>query len=232
MTKLKKQKWEESYKRKENHIFYPKEECVKFLNRYIRKKIGFKKFIDVYKKDDPYIRALDYGCGIGSNSILMEEFGIEVHAIDISKTAIDTARELASLAGLNDLTKRINLTKGTGLNFRDNEFDFVLCDSVLDSMHFESAKTIFNEFCRVAKKYIFISLISGNDSNHHREYSGDEIVETIHEEGTFQSYYNYSRIEKLINGTKFRLEWGSLISEESIVEKSVSSRYWLLFERR
>ena len=66
------------------------------------------------------------------------------------------------------------------------------------------------------QKYIFISLISGNDSNHHREYSGDEIVETIHEEGTFQSYYNYSKIEKLINGTKFRLEWGSLIFENQL----------------
>ena len=104
----------------------------------------------MYKKDDPYIRALDYGCGIGSNSILMEEFVLRFSYRYI-KDRYNATRELASLAGLNDLTKRINLTKGTGLNFRDNEFDFVLCDSVLDSMHFELAKTIFNEFAELQK---------------------------------------------------------------------------------
>ncbi len=30
--------WEESYARQENFIFYPKEEYVKFLNRFVRKK--------------------------------------------------------------------------------------------------------------------------------------------------------------------------------------------------
>lgn len=230
MTKLKKQKWEESYKRQENHIFYPKEECVKFLNRFIRRKIGPNDFIDVYKPGNHSIKALDYGCGIGCNTILMEEFGIDVYALDISKNAVDTARKLAKLAEFHDLTDRINVTEGDTLNFKDGEFDFVLCDSVLDSMHFELAKAIFNEFCRIAKKYIFISLISGNDSNHYREYAGDEIVQTLHEQGTVQSYYNYSRIEELIHGTNFSLKWGCLISEESIVQKSVASRYWVLFE--
>jgi ubiquinone/menaquinone biosynthesis C-methylase UbiE len=230
MTIVKKQKWEESYKRKENHIFYPKEECVKFLNRFIRRKIGPDDFIDVYKPSSHSIKALDYGCGIGCNSILMEEFGIDVYALDISVNAVDTARKLVKFAGFDDLANRINVTEGEILNFKDREFDFVLCDSVLDSMQFKLAKAIFNEFCRVAKKYIFISLISGNDSNHHREYSGDEIVQTIHEEGTVQSYYNYSRIEELIYETNFSLKWGCLISEESIVQKYVASRYWLLFE--
>lgn len=44
MQDIKKQYWEESYKRQENFMFYPKEESVKFLNRFIRKKIGFNSY--------------------------------------------------------------------------------------------------------------------------------------------------------------------------------------------
>ena len=36
MLDIKKEKWEESYNRGENFIYYPKEEVVKFLNRFIR----------------------------------------------------------------------------------------------------------------------------------------------------------------------------------------------------
>ena len=40
-------KWEESYARYEHVIFYPKEEYVKFLNRFVRKRIGIDKFVDI-----------------------------------------------------------------------------------------------------------------------------------------------------------------------------------------
>ena len=49
MSKLYKQKWNESYDRYENYIFYPKEEVVKFLNRFVRKKIGDNNFQNVLK---------------------------------------------------------------------------------------------------------------------------------------------------------------------------------------
>ena len=38
--------WENSYRRGENHIFYPQSEVVKFLNRYICK----RKDEDKYEK--------------------------------------------------------------------------------------------------------------------------------------------------------------------------------------
>lgn len=41
---IKKKYWEESYQRQENFMFYPKEESVKFLNRFIRKKTGFNSY--------------------------------------------------------------------------------------------------------------------------------------------------------------------------------------------
>ncbi len=42
----KKQYWEDSYKRQENYMFYPKEETVKFINRFIRKRTGFNSYSD------------------------------------------------------------------------------------------------------------------------------------------------------------------------------------------
>ena len=47
MQKLFREQWDESYVRHENHIFYPKEEVIKFLSVYVRKKIGRDKFIDI-----------------------------------------------------------------------------------------------------------------------------------------------------------------------------------------
>ncbi|MFT5917937.1 MAG: hypothetical protein ACI81T_004454, partial [Bacteroidia bacterium] len=35
MELLKKDKWDQSYARGENFIFFPKEEVVKFLNRFV-----------------------------------------------------------------------------------------------------------------------------------------------------------------------------------------------------
>ncbi len=40
--------WEKSYERNENNILYPQTEVVKFLNRFVRKKLSFEgKFIDL-----------------------------------------------------------------------------------------------------------------------------------------------------------------------------------------
>ena len=44
---IRKEFWEASYGRFENFMFYPKEEVVKFLNRFVRKRIGLNKFLDI-----------------------------------------------------------------------------------------------------------------------------------------------------------------------------------------
>ena len=44
MIDTKKQYWEDSYRRQENYMFYPKEETVKFINRFIRKRTGFDSY--------------------------------------------------------------------------------------------------------------------------------------------------------------------------------------------
>jgi SAM-dependent methyltransferase len=49
-------------------------------------------------------RALDVGCGSGTNAIWMAGQGLEVVALDISSTILDTAREKAREAGVQGLT--------------------------------------------------------------------------------------------------------------------------------
>ena len=42
-----KQAWEKSYLRGDNHVFYPHEEVIRFVSKYIRKRVGFNEFLDM-----------------------------------------------------------------------------------------------------------------------------------------------------------------------------------------
>ncbi len=46
-------------------------------------------------------RVLDLGCGMGSNSIWLAQHGFEVHGLDLSRTAIESARPRLAAAGVD-----------------------------------------------------------------------------------------------------------------------------------
>jgi ubiquinone/menaquinone biosynthesis C-methylase UbiE len=223
-------KWDESYNRKENYLFYPKEEVVKFLNRFVRKKIGFNQFIDLIDFSKT-VRALDLGCGIGRQTFLMNEFGLESYGVDISKTAIQTAKDTAKNLGHEDFTSRLSTINGAQLPFNNAYFDVVICDSVLDSMHFEVARTLINEIDRVAKKLVFLSFIAPNGLRHNEEFSGEEVVSSEHEQGTIQSYFTLSKIQALIEKTKFNIAWCHLVTDESILTKEKNCRFYVVLKK-
>jgi SAM-dependent methyltransferase len=177
------------------------------------------------------LKALDFGCGIGRQTILLEEFGIEAYGIDISEKAIKMAKELAVYMGFPKLAERLRVYDGLKIPFEDNFFDFTISCGVLDSMHFELAKTLMKEVDRVTKKLAFITLISGDNDRFYREYNGEEIVETEHERGTIQSYYNWSKVLKLIEETSFSIKWARLITEEGINHKFKYGRYYIVLEK-
>ena len=117
MNEIYKDKWEQSYSRNENHIVYPKEQCVKFLSRFIGKKVNDK--LVVYKNEEYRgAEALDFGCGIGTQTKLLADFGLVSYGVDISENALDKAKELYP-----ELNGRLSLIKGDGLlPFNDNQF--------------------------------------------------------------------------------------------------------------
>ena len=221
---LYKSKWNESYNRNENHIFYPKEEVVKFLNRFVRKKMGNNVFQDVLKlNEEGVIRGLDYGCGIGRMTMLMDEFNIDAYGVDISKSAIQKAKEL-----FPSLSNNFTEVDGDVLPFEDSFFDISICESVIDSMYYDAAKKIIKELERVTDKLTFISFISGDNSEHHREYSAEEIVCKEHEKGTVQSYYNWLKINQLISLTNYKPIWAQLHTRESLLNQYKYGRYFIV----
>lgn len=250
--------WNESYARGENAIFYPHEEVVRFLNRFIRKRIDSHRFSDVIYRGDFYrsgigitqgdklieavgggdnalypIKALDFGCGIGRQSMLMSEFGIETCGIDISEYAISQAKHLAQNANL-DIDFRVY--DGEHIPFKHNTFDFTISYGVLDSLPFDLAQNLVSQIAYVSKTYFFCSLI-GEDStsgfsNIQESTFTDEIeVQESHEKGTIQSFFDYPKIQRLFKKSTFEIIWGEKKSSVNLIDGSIQSRYYIVCKK-
>ena len=68
-------------------------------------------------------RALDLGCGTGTNTIYLAQYGFTVVGIDFSPKAIATARDKARRANVN---VEFHVADVTRLDFLHEPFDFVL----------------------------------------------------------------------------------------------------------
>ena len=226
MKKIYKSEWNESYQRHENNIFYPKEEVVKFLNRFVRNKIEKNTFKDILDTNGKKLQGLDYGCGTGRITKLMDEFEIDSHGIDISDHAIKKAKENYPI-----IKNQFQVINGNKIPYDDSFFDVVICESVIDSMHFDLARVTFKELNRVTKSLLFISFISGDNQKFFREYSGEEIVSENHEKGTVQSWYSWSKILNIIEETNFEIIWARLITEESMIDQFKNGRYYVVLKK-
>jgi SAM-dependent methyltransferase len=69
-------------------------------------------------------RALDLGCGTGTNAIFLAQQGFDVVGVDFSSKAIARARDKAHRAQVTTLT--FYVADVTRLDFLDTPFDFVL----------------------------------------------------------------------------------------------------------
>lgn len=150
--------WDIRFENGENILFYPHEVFVKFLNRYIKKRIGFDKFESVLAAQDG-IRGLDFGCGAGRQSVLMAEFGIEAYGVDISQRAIEISEQMADY-----FDKKVNFSvyDGKNLEFPDEFFDFTAClGGVLNCIPKSQLENIVKELQRITKTYICVSYIQG-----------------------------------------------------------------------
>jgi hypothetical protein len=85
---------------------------------------------------------------------------------------------------------------------------------------------------RVVRSTLFVDLISGDDSTHHREFAGETVVETAHERDTIQSYFNFERVRELFAGTRFEIRSARLMTEQSLTERFRYSRYHVTLEKR
>lgn len=200
---VKKREWEASYAKRDNFLFHPNEEVIRFVSKHIRKRIGLDEWLDTAPTPIPmHPRVLDVGCGIGRHLIFAKEMNFDPYGIDLSQEAVSIAREWLHRAGMNDAHERVTTGTAQSLPWEDGFFDYALSHGVLDSMPFEVARQAVAETARVLKPkaLFYCDLISGDDSAHDPAFDGEETRASEHEKGTLQSYFNRQKIERLLEG--------------------------------
>jgi len=222
--------WDNAYLNKDNFLFYPHEEVIRFVSRCIRKKTGKESFVDAH--DVSGAKILDLGCGIGRHVIFCEDMKLDSYGIDLSIEAINYAQDWLRSIGGSNVEKRLQQADARQLPWKDGFFDFALSHGVLDSMPYDVARSVVQDLQRVMSPgaLFYCDLISGDDSDHYREFSGEKIVETQHERGTMQCYFNMSKIEKLFKNL-FSIEECQLIRHEHVLKGTYHSRYCLILRR-
>ena len=74
--------WDSSYGRRENFVFSPSDEVVRFFSRSLRRRVGLDEIVDVYSGANG-TRVIDIGCGLGRNVV----FGVNVTRLNASAAA-------------------------------------------------------------------------------------------------------------------------------------------------
>lgn len=225
----KKAYWEKSYLNKDNFVFYPHEEIIRFTAKHIVKRTGLHK---VNWISNPDVALLDLGCGIGRHVVFAAKLGINVSGIDLSEEAIAVAEKWVAEENLSAKVQLV-CSDIRQQPWQDKSFDFIVSHGVLDSMSFEIAKAAVAETARIAKPgaLFYCDLVSGDNSEHYPGYSEEEEVNTIHELGTIQSYFNDEKILQLFEPF-FEVSECILLRRSNMVNGSYHSRYHLVLTRR
>jgi SAM-dependent methyltransferase len=226
-----KSEWENSYANRDNYLFHPHEEVIRFVSKYIRKRIGLDQFSDVASSAGPR-RVLDLGCGIGRHVMYCHDMGLEAYGVDLSESAIGAAVEWAASRGTKEVIPRVVAADARHLPWVDGFFQYAVSHGVLDSMPFALARTISADLARsmAPQGLFYCDLISGDDSRHAREFSGEEIVQGAHETGTVQLYFNLALIRTLFDGL-FEIVECNLIRREEVLLGGHIARYHLVLRK-
>lgn len=194
--------WDESYSRQENYVFYPCDEVVRFVARYLRRRVGLDEVVDVTPQAAGS-RIIDVGCGVGRNLVFGFEMGLDMHGIDLSANAVAVARDWLTQRGATGANEKVVAGDIRSLPWPDGYFAHAVSDSVLDSMPFALATAGVAEIARVVGSggYFYCNLISGDESGRAPDFAGEETVRGVHERDTIQSYFNQAKIATLLGDT-------------------------------
>ena len=221
---LKIKQWDEAYLKGGNLLFWPHEEIIRFVSKYIRKRID----IDEYAIIQDFKLGLVLGCGIGRHIKYLDEIGMKAYGIDLSEVAITKGKQWFNELGGKNLADQLVVGSILELPYEDNEFDFVVSHGVLDSMEFEIAVQGMKEVARVLKPggYMYFDVIMDPAMNAY-----EEIVVGAHEHGTIQSYFDKNKVSLLL-GVEFSIiefKITSISDENDIIS---NKRAHIVCERR
>lgn len=228
----KKSEWEKSYENKNNFLFYPHEEVIRFFSKYISKRMGLNTFSSQHQLNEKP-KVLDLGCGIGRHVIFSHSMQTDAYGIDLSEKAIRFAIEWSKKEGIPNAEAKILQSDINQMPFESNFFDFIISHGVLDSMSQEICRNAISECSRVLKKggCFYCDLVSGDDSKHEEEFSGEEIVQTEHEKNTIQLYFNRNLIDSFFTEF-FEILEIILIKKIDLLSNHYISRYHLVLKKK
>ena len=154
--------WDDTWSHAEAQSWYPDEQVVRFLARYIARRTGFDRG-DVSFAANTRPVGLDVGCGKGRHVITMAELGIDACGIDLSKVAIEFSTQWLASRRLQGKVMHGSIDAIPCMN---GVFDFVICHGVLDHMVNGVRSCGVDEVFRVLKPggLFFFSVISCEDS--------------------------------------------------------------------
>ena len=221
-----KNEWNQSYSQGDNNILYPQAEVIKFLNRFVCKRNNDGTLTrHLNKKKIQKLRGLDFGCGIGTHTIIFNDFNIDAHGIDISEVAISIAIKNATKKGLNFDQFLVQSGDTHILPYGNYFFDFVVAESCLDSMPYSLSKLYVSELKRVTNGIIYASLIGYDPSMTSEEF----VVKTQHEKGTIQTVYDQEKICKLFDIGKEQFVYFSCIDQTDCISNKLNAkRYYVI----
>jgi ubiquinone/menaquinone biosynthesis C-methylase UbiE len=226
------QAWEASYGRRENYVFSPCDALVRFVSRYLRRRVGLDETVDVLP-NAAGSRVVDVGCGIGRNLAFGTQMGLQMHGSDLSTEAVAVARQwLGRLVG-PVADSRVVQADVRSLPWSDGSFAHAISDSVLDSMSFATAQQGVAQIARLVQPggYFYCSLISGDESGRARQFAGEVIVDTEHERGTVQSYFNYEKVRRLLEA-HFEILSCELYEVKDVLHETHQGRWHVIARRR
>ena len=219
--------WDQSYKNLDNFLFYPNEEVVRFVSKYIYK----RKTLKVKQKNKTF---LDIGCGSGRNVKFLIENGFKCIGLDHSKIAIKYSKKFLKFNKLKKNRFKLISSNSTNIPLKKDSVDYIIADACVDSMsQAESLKTIKEAF-RVLKKggLFYVNLIDLSIFN--KMHKGKFItkydfkISSKHEKNTIQSFFNEKRINELFKNFR-TIELYKIIKKKK--NKIVNSRYHLILKK-
>lgn len=208
--------WEEFYKDGKHVMWFPSEPAVKFFGR-------ISKDMDIR-----CMKGLDFGCGVGRNTVFMDKLGLYAYGIDISEESI----RLGNLNFSFVYPSKLMVYNGTTIPFEDNFFDFVISHGVLDHMVMDKAKECMKEIHRVLKPkgWCELEIHSIYDSNYGKGMEIEEnifIIEEGCEKGLPQHYFEELEIFELVEG--FKIKRMLLNEEVDFINKHNKTSFWVLY---
>lgn len=114
------------------------------------------KLLPILKKYEGK-KILDVGCSHGLAVKKLIEMSYDAHGIDVSKTAIKYCKD-------RNIDSCV-LGSATDIPFGDNFFDIIISSETLEHIFPEDIDLVVNEFKRVCKKYLVLSICCNEEIN-------------------------------------------------------------------